>query len=345
MDKEMGKRAPGRCLWHEGCSSKAIRAHAIQKALLIPINTGGHVLMPEMPRSMGLIDPRVKFVQRGVQKKATVFTGLCSEHDNRIFSPMEDRKPNLDNLRHKFLLAYRAVLEQTHKARMTVDVTRKWLQEEEAENAGLVRGHGRMFLTANPRLLRATLAFCQHLADTEQHLKGMLARKRRFDDIYRRRTYDLLEHERITLPEAAGAHFAAIGLINTAKFEFQPRERTFVSLNVLPLKRRTELLLSFLADEREPALPFVQKLRCAKGMEQLTLVSKVVLRSCETLALRPSFYEQLTDERRSAVERYFLLTTHPALDPEMPPYFAGDKAPPFDEPAGKLLLFDIPKGR
>ncbi len=79
-------------------------------------------------------------------------------------------------------------------------------------------------------------------------------------------------------------------------------------------------------------------------MEQLTLVSKVVLRSRETLALRPSFDEQLPDERRSAVERYFLLTSHPALDPEMPPYFAGDGAPPFDEPAESLLLFNMPEG-
>ncbi len=344
MDKEIGKRAPGRCLWYEGCSSKSARAHAIQKSLLIPLNTGGHVLMPEMPRSMELTNPRVEFVRRGVQRKATVFTGLCNEHDNHIFSPMEDRKPNLDNMRHSFLLAYKAVLEQTHKARMAVDVTRKWLHEEEAENAELVRRRGKTFLTANPRLLRATLAFRQHLADIEQHLKGMLARKRRFDDAYHRRTYDLLEHERITLPEEAGAHFVAIGLINTAKFEFQPRESTFVSLNVLPLRRSTELLLSFLADERDLALPFVRRLRHARRMEQLTSVSRVVLRSCETLALRPSFYEQLPDERRSAVERYFLLTTHPALDPEMPPYFAGDSAPPFDEPAEKLLLFDLPEG-
>ncbi len=85
----------------------------------------------------------------------------------------------------------------------------------------------------------------------------MLARKRRFDDAYRLRTYDLLEHERIPLPEEAGTHFAAIGLISTAKFEFQPRESTFVSLNVLPLRRKTELLLSFLVNERELALPFL----------------------------------------------------------------------------------------
>jgi hypothetical protein len=48
------------------------------------------------------------------KNKTTTFTGLCAQHDNDIFRPIDDDLPDLGNQSHLFLLAYRAVLREYH---------------------------------------------------------------------------------------------------------------------------------------------------------------------------------------------------------------------------------------
>ena len=45
---------------------------------------------------------------------ATTFTGLCSEHDRRMFEPIDKATINVLDEEHLFLFAYRSVLRELH---------------------------------------------------------------------------------------------------------------------------------------------------------------------------------------------------------------------------------------
>ncbi|MCK6467494.1 MAG: hypothetical protein L6Q53_04755 [Candidatus Brocadia sinica] len=79
-----------RCFWpFEECKKEAIRAHSIQNSrVLQAIEQNGHVVMlqPKINFDEG---PKAEFKDVG-RNKATTFTGLCGEHDNQLFKPIDD---------------------------------------------------------------------------------------------------------------------------------------------------------------------------------------------------------------------------------------------------------------
>src|SRR3972149_8263724 len=97
----------------EACAQQSIRAHSIQNEVILELlQYDGHVVMPRLKLDQNF-GPRVWFESVG-RNKATTFTGLCTEHDTDIFAPIENASIDVENDLHLFLLAYRAVLRETH---------------------------------------------------------------------------------------------------------------------------------------------------------------------------------------------------------------------------------------
>ena len=104
----------GRCLMPPGdCNKSPIRAHSLQRQGAIRLlSVDGHVVML-CQHIYADSPPRISFERVGM-RKATVFTGLCAYHDTCLFRPIEANVLDLGNPEHLFLLAYRAVLRETH---------------------------------------------------------------------------------------------------------------------------------------------------------------------------------------------------------------------------------------
>ena len=91
------------------CKRPAIRAHAVQNSRVLDLLAReGHVVVAShrMEVARGIV---VDLTQVS-RNKATTFTGLCEEHDRDLFAPIERAPIDLADVRHLFLLAYRAAL-------------------------------------------------------------------------------------------------------------------------------------------------------------------------------------------------------------------------------------------
>jgi hypothetical protein len=95
------------------CNKSPIRAHSLQRQGAVRLlSVDGHVVML-CQHIYADSPPRISFERVGM-RKATVFTGLCASHDTCLFRPIEANVLDLGNPEHLFLLAYRAVLRETH---------------------------------------------------------------------------------------------------------------------------------------------------------------------------------------------------------------------------------------
>jgi hypothetical protein len=81
----------GKCLAPGlACENTAIRAHSIQNAQVIDLlQTNGHVIA--LRPNFSAAGPEIDFESVG-RSYASTFTGLCEEHDARLFEPI-DTKP------------------------------------------------------------------------------------------------------------------------------------------------------------------------------------------------------------------------------------------------------------
>lgn len=93
-----------RCFFSDKCQAKAIKAHSIQnKGVLEELAENGHVIMPQIIQNLDNI-PRLEFNEVG-KNKATTFTGLCKQHDNMLFKPIDDNPFDPSDEEHLFLLS------------------------------------------------------------------------------------------------------------------------------------------------------------------------------------------------------------------------------------------------
>ncbi|MCM3342517.1 SEC-C metal-binding domain-containing protein [Paenibacillus sp. MER TA 81-3] len=99
------------------CSEKIIGAHSIQNnKILKRLSSNGHVYMP-CPKP----DNPFAVMTKWGRKEATVFTGFCGHHDNKVFDPIEDGLFDGSEL-HIFLYTYRCFAVEYHKKMEVVNM-------------------------------------------------------------------------------------------------------------------------------------------------------------------------------------------------------------------------------
>ncbi|MCZ7719918.1 YecA family protein [Pseudomonas aeruginosa] len=107
--KKTKKCSVPQALAHE-CSSKIINAHTVSKSSsLKAIAKDGHVLKISIDIKSN-VAPKIVLVETGINNAST-FSGFCSVHDKRLFSPIEDEPFKAVPL-HCFLVTYRGVAKE-----------------------------------------------------------------------------------------------------------------------------------------------------------------------------------------------------------------------------------------
>lgn len=92
------------------CSNKIINAHTVSKSSsLKAIAKDGHVLKISVDLKFN-VAPKIILDEVGINNAST-FSGFCSVHDKKIFSPIEDQPFNSSPL-HCFLVTYRGIAKE-----------------------------------------------------------------------------------------------------------------------------------------------------------------------------------------------------------------------------------------
>ena len=305
------KRYSSGCLWPRGaCGLPVARAHSIQKkgGVLTQLEKDGHVAMLEPADTFDRPHP-LRFRLVGLNE-ASVFEGLCNAHDTELFSPIENGPVDPEDLEHRFLLAYRSVLKQTHTAVVSHRIAQARAKEFGQELSELVRRRP-LLAGGHPSIEHAEAVFRVAVQGSREHRSSMEQHKLAHDQAYNSDNFYDLDHKVIKLPAYAGVHLAANSLFSSEKYSPKNSPYTFVALNVLPIDGRTWIVLSYPRALERLVLPVIEQLN-EQGKDLLGRVSRMVLRNSETFALKPQFLDSLPEDRQEAIVSYFLKT---ALDP------------------------------
>jgi len=277
------------CLWPlEDCSKKAIRAHSIQNNVVLErLCENGHVVMPKLSISLEK-PPKVEFQFIG-RNKATTFTGLCSEHDSAMFTEIELNEIDLDSPLHCFLLAYRALLKETHSCRKAArDTQLNYL-------AGVSNG----VYPDGPHPAgegAIELIIAAYNLDKPKII---------FDESYASSKYQNICHEALYLDIEPSV--AVNSMFSTDILSDTTDSLVYLTLNVFPTAvGRTAVLFSYVAEHADEAARYLDKMKALEGQPLLLELSRLILRKCENFAVSPKIYHSYSDSQEKKMLDFYI---------------------------------------
>lgn len=295
------------CLWPEQeCLETAIRAHSVQnKEVLEQLCRKGHVVMPRV--KLNAKKPPTFIFEEIGRNKATTFTGLCSEHDNILFKPIEACSINYQDPHHLFLLAYRAVLKEAHASRKTAIDIQVTFQE------GVRKGLFPKDEPSPPGELAVDHMISAYLVEEI---------RKRFNAAYLDKDWTRVEHKLAVIESSPGV--AVNSMFTTGIYSKATDAAAFVTLNIFPNRStdKTIVVFSFLKENQPEAFQAFESIWSARGDYQQYELSKLILRKCENLVIAPALYDAFSDSQKKAIQCYFERNTGDNLyDTEDPNLF------------------------
>lgn len=276
----------------ENCPKKAIKAHSIQNSkTLSQLSQDGHVIVPKLKIGKIKALPTIYFEKEGINKAST-FTGLCSYHDNLIFEPIDKFDFETKNLEQLFLISYRSVLKELYAC--TLGAYKMQSMYTERVKKGLSPPN-----QPDEHGLRATA----HL----QNAYEMYLYKKEFDEVYLSQNYKRLIHHIINF-EHNFPTIAVSATISLDEIEV-PHDVARVSINVFPNNKKTYIIFSFLPKDAPYVNRFLREVFSCSGDKQLEVISKIILESCENLALSPRYFDSLSSQEKEKIIKFFVDTT------------------------------------
>ena len=282
-----------RCFWpKESCSETAIRAHSIQNSKVLDLLCeNDHVIMPRggVNIDTGLF---LKFEEVS-RNKATTFTGMCNNHDNKLFEPIDKNHFDSNNNEHLFLIAYRSVLRELHaNMKRAVDIQSQYTR-------GVELGRFNADIPDQPRMM-ATMGMAEAYS--------FYLYKFQFDQIYIKGNYSQIAHqiefiENIEPSIAVSSSFSFIDNMRILQDRHDPK---CISLNIFPCDNGIYIIFSYRKDQEANLLPYVEKILQAEKYYKLYLISKLVLMYCENFVVSPKFYRNLPESNKKSITDFFM---------------------------------------
>ncbi|MEX0721474.1 MAG: hypothetical protein WD059_12455 [Balneolaceae bacterium] len=279
-----------RCLEpNENCGQKAIRSHSIPSgSILDRLSKDGHVIMP----SMKLKYPppsEIEFKKVGINK-ATTFSGLCSNHDREIFRPIDIELPDANNTEHMFLLAYRAVLREYHACLQNGLRFQSTYQKRVDVGISPKDGPDDFGLYATSHLINAFECYLY---------------KRQFDQYLLDSDWAKLQHHIIIL-EDQPTTVAVSSLFSLDDIEAPETPR--VNLSIYPTDKDLVVVFSSIETDATYVTNYLDRILNSKGHYQKYLLSKLILQSCDNVALSPDYFDSFSEDKKNAIGQFFVDT-------------------------------------
>lgn len=273
------------CFPGEICSASPIRAHSIQrKQTLDQISQNGHIIGITPKVSLSPNEIPLEFKKIGINK-ATTFLGLCSEHDQMVFRPIDTNIINLEDLEHLFLLAYRSVLHTAHAKNQEGYRSQIHYVSDEPTEKGLI---------ACQYQLQAWHFYCWY--------------KMFFDEIYLNRDFDKLTHTILKIGTTIPS-IAVSSVLPLCEYPLEFERAKIAAFNVFPHENETYAVFSYFHADRALFLGKYGKLENESFKNKQSGISKLILEECENFALSPKYFHGLSREQKSEIMNYVFLST------------------------------------
>jgi hypothetical protein len=273
------------------CQRPAIRAHSVQNSRVLDLLVcDGHVkaLGKTIDKTNGAI---IQFGDVG-RNEATTFTGFCSEHDSHIFRPIDANALDAANSQHLFLVAYRALAKELH-AQMEAAFRIQGGYNERVR-LGLDTGN-----EPEPVGMLALEYMVKSYSTYEYKLH--------FDHALVSEKFSTILHDVIRINHKSPAIavcsvFAVDGVANEGDW-------VRVALNVMPINMSESFVMfSYLQPDAALARASLNSILNSTGGQQMYLLSKQILNSCENFVVSPTHFDKWSAEKRRAITDYFAQT-------------------------------------
>lgn len=274
----------------DGCSEKSINSHVLQKnGILNVISENGHVLVPETD----FFNPDLLlFKSRGINTAFT-FKGLCAEHDNKIFSSIEDNEIDFDDYKTQLLFAYRTLLNEKFKKEVILD----WHKYQKESN-----------------ILQNVIDFEQYeLMDHQQQL-GIEDANYYLDlmesDLNNNKM-NFIFYVRYTRP---------CQLCLASSFTFETTRERFLLLNstgqdiniptnifvcYFPIEEENVMMIGTLKEVSNKAIEFIESFYNCEESEFFKKLSDIILNRCEMWSCSNEFYKKYILPRQRKIKDIF----------------------------------------
>jgi hypothetical protein len=270
------------------CNQEPIRAHSIQNSGVIDlIALGGHVVAFRPSYSSEGLEVEFKLVGRN---HASTFTGLCNEHDTKLFLPLDTKPLDVTDREQLFLLAYRSVTRELHA------VMEGAIKMQSGYLSRVERGIDPED-DFSPAGMRAT----QHLMNSYLTYEY---RAVNYDKPLISGNFDAIEHD-IVLLENQLPVIAVSSLFSLDHIEVDD-DVARVVLNVVPMSSdRTLVVFSYTPADRRAAKPALDRVLMSQGAYQKYELSRLILSRVENVLLSPTHFNAWDQGKASRIKEAF----------------------------------------
>lgn len=302
------------CLFPDksSCSvPSSIKAHSIQKnKILKSISSSGEVQCFDVRKSF--FDNDFGLVGIG---DASTFFGFCSNHDNWVFSDIED-KDYINSKKQNFLFAYRACAFEYAMCKYSVCHSK--------EMANLAENDVQKMFYNSKNIKDKT--------DLDDMKKKLDRFSREFIKSDKDRDYDIIHSKRIKID---GASLLAVNSVFSLYYDFDGNqiydpydysiELPSIFLNVFPQGDKTNIIFSCFSDQlKNYEKTFDQLVKLNKSLLE-DIISQIIVVHCGNLFVSPNRWSKISKKKRdSFISRYMgtmgpipeklYLTSPPALN-------------------------------
>ena len=273
------------------CTRKAIRAHSVQNSRVLELLCiNGHVMTFKrwIDKNKG---PKISLGLVG-RNKATTFSGLCSKHDQEIFSVIDNKKIDKNNKEHLFFIAYRSIHRELHA---TMDAASK-MQSTYLQRADLgIDPHDQPSEAGMTALGKMIVSW-----ETWKY-------KNYFDEIYINQKYELVCHDTLVVNHDRPT-VAVSSLFSIDEYVIGD-DVLRVILNVFPIsKEQTYIVFSYRTQDKEIARSALDRVLSSGGPHQLYEISRIILNNCENFVFSPTYVDSWGDPKKETITKYFINT-------------------------------------
>lgn len=298
------------------CREKAIRAHSVQNARTMDLLArNGHVKAIKLAIEWNR-GPAVRFEDVG-RNLASTFEGFCGAHDTSLFLPIDTRPFDPNDAEQLFLIAYRSIARETLVVMEGASKIHSAYQDRISMNLDTGR-------IPEPAGMRA-LGHMMNAYETWEY-------KTNLDNAWLAHRYKGLSHYVIVLAQTQ----ASIAVSSCFSLEDRPKDtnsatnpdslfveaseadRTVrLTINAFPTSaNETVVIFSYTKEDSSRVRDFLRPILAAQGLYQKYLLSKLILMHCENFVISPKIFDTWENEKKNAIEAFFLNTLQHNLDVE-----------------------------
>lgn len=276
------------------CSKEIINAHTISKSgSLKEISENGHVMGTNSSLSK-LIKSDGKFaIEKVGINKASTFTGFCSVHDKKVFSPLEDEAITLND-KQLFLLAYRGFCRELfHKEqnKSTASLMKEADRGQEAEIQYFLQNRANLFGKGVDLALR-------DLGDLKSQMDSMLVHSN-YSKI-RHCIFELSETPKILVSAMITPEMDFNGN-QLQKLGFQDEIYNYIFFNCISYDGRGCFVFSWLSENDQYCSKLIDSLLKYNNEE----ISNALVRFCYSFSdntwASPSWWDSLSEPAQKSI--------------------------------------------